>query len=185
LTDKEKDSVGFSLIGLQYLSTISQYADIYITKISQLIVNLILQNKRVYLFSFCKYGGDENIIKQVIKKLLRPYKDKVTIIKYDGNINSFLSEYMKMEAMFATRFHAMILGLTAHQYVYPLIYSNKMLNVIKDCTFDVKYSSIDNLDMIENMIKDLYSNKITIPLTSIKDSAERQFQKLAEFVNTI
>jgi colanic acid/amylovoran biosynthesis protein len=181
--ETEINSVGFSLIGLHYFPDICQYEQMYITTIVQLIIKLLSKNKSVYMFSFCKYGGDEKIIGKVIRKLSSQDRDKIKFIKYRGSINSFLSEYLKMESMFTTRFHSMILSVVANQYIYPLVYSKKMINVMNDLGYNIKYSNINNLDGIENIIKDLYSNKLCFSISDIGKSAESQFIKISQFVN--
>ena len=86
-----------------------------------------------------------------------------------------------MENIIGTRFHSIILSQVFNQGLYPLIYSEKTLNVLKDIKLDKEYTVLDNLSELDvnhvlNIIKD---NKLTDSL--ILEQAEGQFEKLDVF----
>jgi colanic acid/amylovoran biosynthesis protein len=108
---------------------------------------------------------------------------RIKVILYRGNLEYFITEYMKMEAMIVTRFHAMVLSLMANQFVYPFIYNIKMINVLNDLKYSGSYSFIDNIDSIEHIIDGLKSKKYSLPLSDVRSSAEKQFSALDNFIN--
>ncbi len=75
--------------------------------------------------------NDRSIAEAVIKKCFAP--DHISIVSYEnGNYSTVIAETISCEAVIATRFHSMILALSAKIPVYPIIYSNKMQNVLND-----------------------------------------------------
>jgi colanic acid/amylovoran biosynthesis protein len=179
---KEEGSIGFSLINLVDRLELCKYSTIYTNTILKLINHFSFGNYRtIYFFSFCKKEGDEEVIKKIFKKLSPSIKRKVKIVKYRGEINTFLFEYMKVEFMFTTRFHAMILSLIANQRIYPFVYSDKMTNILEDLKYGNKYSNINNIKDVDNIIEELNSNDFAL-IPSIRQSAEKQFDKLTGFI---
>lgn len=180
---KEKESLGISLIDLSKRTELNIYASNYISTIVALVTKAIEVNKKVYLFSFCKSEGDEDAINAIREKLPSSFREKVQEICYDGNIDSFLESYLKVEAMFTSRFHAMILSLIANQNVYPLIYSLKMTNALQDIGFKGMFSYIKDMkiEIADEMLHEIYKN--SHKLTNEAISAEEQFIKLDSFLN--
>lgn len=177
---KEK-TVGFSLIDLSLRLDLSQFTESYEAKILQLIENYIQKNYTVYLFSFCKSEGDENVINRIIGKLQYELQQKIKTVFYDGQINVFVSLFQSMEVMYATRFHAMILSLISDQKTVPIIYSKKMRYVLDDISFSGKCIEIENLNDSECHANELLQT-YKLPL-KIRHDAERHFEKLDIFLN--
>ncbi|OQP08346.1 polysaccharide pyruvyl transferase family protein, partial [Geobacillus thermoleovorans] len=84
----------------------------------------------------------------------------------------------------ATRFHAMILGWVYNKPVFPIAYSNKMINVMKDVGFKGSYVDFNDLNSLEpeEVFRSMESNFVDIS-QQIK-SSEKQFQKLDEYLYT-
>jgi colanic acid/amylovoran biosynthesis protein len=116
-----------------------------------------------------------------MKKIPSQLQRKIKVIKYRGNLNYFISEYMQMESTIVTRFHAMILSLIANQYMYPIIYSDKMLHVLNDLNYTGNYSCIDSIDTSDKILESLKNNNFVLPDT-IKNSAESQFKGLDHYI---
>ena len=97
----------------------------------------------MYLYSFCKYEGDEN----AIDKLLEDINDEnIFDIRYNGNIDEFLDIYSKMEYMICARFHAMVLSSTTNTKMYVLSYSKKIDNVVEDLKFNLPIKHFELAD---------------------------------------
>ena len=143
--EPDVNSFGFSIIDISRRKDLTDFSDIYFTEISSMISQLIEKDKKVSLFSFCKQEGDEDAIAKILELLPKSNHNKLEIVKYDGDTNFFLNKYAHIGNMFTTRFHAMILSLKARQNVYPLIYSNKLTNVLKDIKFEGEYSYIKDM----------------------------------------
>mgnify|MGYP006078834053 CR=1 FL=1 len=181
--DKEINSVGISLIDMSNRQTLSRYENNYINTISEIVIKAFFDKKKIYLFSFCKLEGDENAILKVLNSLPINIRNEVEVVNYDRDIDTFLYSYCKVESMFATRFHAMILSFMASQKVYPLVYSKKMTNILDDIQFKGAYKKVSDLkpEHSEKMLKEIYENFHFLKNENIKE--EFQFLKLDSFLN--
>ena len=181
---KEIGSIGFSVINLTERDDLSEYEPIYIKTISSLITTSLFRGKNVYLISFCCSEGDELMIEKIKSCLSNYEKSRINTLLYKGNLESFLIEYTRIESIVATRFHAMILSLISKQKLYPLIYSQKMFNVIQDIQFKGYYCQIKELSQKspDDIFNQIEENKIFL-LNNEKKSAEKHFFNLDKFLN--
>lgn len=143
--NKEVGTIGFSLIDITWRPKLKKYYQDYLEFICKIILKSLEDGKKICLFSFCKNEGDEKMIENVVSNLPSEIRSEIMIHNYDGNINNFLSKYGEMEYMFSTRFHSMILSFLFDQKVCPLVYSEKMINVLNDLNFNEYYYKISDL----------------------------------------
>lgn len=181
---KIKDSIGISLIEINNREDLSAYNNIYIQKISNIIEEGIKRGKTFTLFSFCEAQGDLRIINDVVSRLSYEYRDKLEVVNYTGNIDEFLQKFESMENIIGSRFHACILSQVFEQGLYPILYSNKTYNVLKDIGLDKEYKFIkdlENLD-VKEVLNRISNNKITDK--KIFKEAEKQFEVLDKYVRS-
>jgi colanic acid/amylovoran biosynthesis protein len=180
--DKKSKNVGISLIDLTNRGDLNRFKNIYIESICNLITSYINNGYYVYLFSFCKIEGDERCISQVINNLPIHIKNEVRTVLYREDIVEFLKIFGSMEIMISSRFHAMILSLVFQQKIYPIVYSDKMSNVLKDLNYSGTYSRIEEMTAldIEKVISEVDNNSLSIDLLPKK--SEEQFLKLDEYL---
>lgn len=180
---KKENSVGISIISLDNRKDLAMYNQIYINKIKDMTEEFIKNGKKVTFFSFCEAEGDLEAINCVIKKVNSMYLKDIEIINYTGNIDYFLECFASMENIVATRFHACILSQVFSQGVYPLIYSEKTYNVLKDIGLDQEYSFIEDIDKlsIENLSNIISTNKMKD--REILKTSEKQFERLNRYAN--
>lgn len=143
LPQKIAQSVGFTIITPRGLIDERGYVENY----GKLIDHYLKSGQKVYLFSFCQKEGDEQIIEQIVSQLDTSFQ-RDNVIKYSGNISSFLDQYGAMEKMYCGRFHAMILSMLFNQKFYPLVYSDKMTNILKSVQFQGGYSKLADFGKI-------------------------------------
>lgn len=169
---KIPNSVGISVIDLSIRCDLKNKENDYINMLAKNITNYVNDGKRVYLFSFCKYEGDESAIKKIINKL--DSNKNVYVIKYDGNIDNFINIYSKMEYNICARFHAMILSCIAKQKAYVMSYSKKIENVINDLNLNLPVLNFK--DVNENLIINLsdFSNIESDKIDLIIEDAKEQ-----------
>lgn len=173
-----KNRIGFSIIDMSTRENFKLYETSYLLKINQLIQVYFEKGFDIYLFSFCSSEGDESAIKNLLLLLPINCKEAINLIFYDGDIDKFLKIYLTIDTMFTTRFHAMILSLMGGQKICPLVYSNKMINVINDIPIDIKYYKIEEF-INEKAMKIISSIKsYEMPLGELSFKAEKQFEKL-------
>ena len=171
-------SIGFSIVAAED-RVAKEEIDDYYNHYSRIIEYFISERgMRVKLFSFCKEQGDERAIGRILTNLSDTAKTKVKAIFYNGQIDQFIQEFGSVEQMFCGRFHAMILSLLFKQNIYPVAYSDKMLNVLKDINYLGSHVTIDNLSKKkpEDYDTEIFNNYVDISETI--SSAEKQFFKL-------
>lgn len=145
---KTNSSVGFSIISPRD----SVNSDAYIKKYAELITYYLKNEFQVTLFSFCKKEGDEIWIDKISNLICDNLRPKINIIFYNGDIEVFLGEYSKIEIMYCSRFHSMILSMLYNQKIYPVAYSRKMINVLEDMGYIgnvLELSSFQDQNVIE------------------------------------
>lgn len=171
-------SVGFSLMDFSTLPNLKPYVDQYFSNLSKVIIQLVRNNRKVALFSFCQKDGDVNAIRKLAKMLPENIAREVSKIIYKGNIEEFLEKFLEMESIVATRFHSMIISILGRQFVYPMVYSEKMINVLEDLKFNGSFSKIEELDN-ESAEKILHAlNNYKHQLDSEINSAQEHFKFL-------
>lgn len=180
--EKLKNSLGISVIDLRDRKELIEYQKIYINKIVDIIKEAINREIKITLFSFCEREGDMKIIEEITNNLDNKYSNYINIENYDGDIEKFLDKFKAMENIIGTRFHACILSQVFGQGLYPIIYSSKTYNVLKEIDLIDEYTYIQDLENLnEKHILD------TISKNKIKDSkifleAEEQFEVLDKYV---
>jgi len=176
---KIKKSVGFSIITARNKTN----KENYINKYAKLIEFYQDKGYQVFLFSFCKRQGDEEVINNITDLLNN--KKNINKVFYDGDIDSFLNLYSSVEKMYCGRFHAMILSMLFNQKIYPIVYSKKMTNVLNDINYVGKVILMEEFYKIlpEEIYKEIESNQYDIE-NQRKKSVEH-FQKIDSFLNKI
>lgn len=174
---KSSKKVIFSIIKPSFRKDLKTIDEMYKEKIIEMIKVFNEKKYKVTLMSFCKLEGDEEFINDIINSI-----DDIDVDKYfyRGNVDEAIEELSTAEYVVATRFHAMILGILLGKKVLPIIYSDKILNVLNDLNFNGKYVRIDDLNKFDiaknfNQIKKYDGN-----LQKIIEQSELQFEKLDE-----
>ena len=191
---KIKKSIGISLIDISNRDELSKYEKNYLNKIRELVLEGKKRGYSFVFFSFCKHEGDLIAINKVIKLLGKEYSDTFEVINYEGNIDEFLDKFESMENIIGTRFHSIILSQVFNQGLYPFIYSDKTLNVLRDIGLGQEYCNIKNCEEpeiknhkekfdAEYILNIISSNKINNKELFIE--AEKQFQELDKYVREI
>ncbi|MDR1903176.1 MAG: polysaccharide pyruvyl transferase family protein [Treponema sp.] len=184
--DAVKRSIGFSVIDLLANRPSRKRRKKHENKYSKIIMELIKyfcdNGYSVYLFSLCKEGGDEQAVKTILTKLPRSMAGGIRTIAYRGDLECFVREYMQMEIMIATRFHAMLLSLLADRSMYAFCYEEKMTHVLQDLNYSGGYSTVENIDDVDGIIQKITNKTYTLPLDAVRKSAAGQFSKFAEFI---
>lgn len=181
--EKNRNTLGISLIDLSERDDLLKYEEVYINKIVDIIEEAVSKGIKITLFSFCEAQGDMTIIQKVIKNVDVKSKSYIEIENYNGNIDGFLNKFESMENIIGTRFHACILSQVFGQGLYPIIYSDKTYNVLKDIGLNKEYTYIKDLDKLDpkHVLDVISKNKISDK--KIFKEAEMQFKGLDSYVN--
>ncbi len=173
-------TIGFSVMDFSWRSNLKQSWETYLSKTCDAITKLHAEGYSIHLFSFCKGEGDEFAIEEIKKNL--PENMKINIHRYNGNLQEYLSKYAQMEIMVAVRFHSLVLSLIFQQKICPLIYSNKVTNILTDLNYKGVASSIINLKNINlyDLIK--LSKPLSIDLDEYRVNAQQQFAAFDKYI---
>lgn len=127
------------------------YALEYENMISTIINHFLNNGYYIKLVSFCKEEGDEEAVRRIKNMFCNHDRYKyIQELNYNGqNYKELLYELASSEYVVATRFHAIILSLLAKQKVFPILYSNKSKNMLKDIGFLGNSIQLANLDGFE------------------------------------
>lgn len=130
--------------------TFSTYSDGYFYTLTELLKGYLTDGYHLVLASFCKEEGDEQAVKKLMNALSLTEDDhRVRCLSYDGtNVEEMLNGIASSEYVIATRFHATILALVAGRPVFPIVYSDKTINVLKDIGFQGNYVDLRNMGPI-------------------------------------
>lgn len=174
LSMKKVTGIGISVIELENRKVLNDLACMYYETIAKLCDLAYEIGTQVTLFSFCAHEGDERAIKKI--KSMVKQKTIVNECCYHGNTNQFLTSLNQCEYILATRFHAMIIGWKLRKKVFPIVYSRKQTNVMKD----IGYTG-DSWDLQKKqhyppkqLLSDCLNSKI-LNIDSFEKEAEKQF----------
>lgn len=179
---KPKKQIAVSVIDLKNRTNLNSFHLTYIIRLAQICESFISKGYEIQLISFCSNKeGDINAIEDIISGVEEKYKDKVHQCLYQGkNIESIILILQESEYILATRFHAMILGWALERPVFPIIYSNKMLNVIKDTGFKGQYTRIEEMNNLsmDDVMYNLKNNVLLDNINELRIQAEEHFKIL-------
>jgi colanic acid/amylovoran biosynthesis protein len=179
-TIKEK-SIGISVINLENRDGLKEYYKQYHEKIINLCEGFIEQSYKVKLFSFCDNEGDLRAINSIVENVNSKYKDYIQVLNYEGNLDEFLKGFKSCETIIGTRFHSIILAMIYNQNYFPIIYSEKTLNVLRDLGLEQLGCNITNMEnlSVEIIKKTVNSTKRN---KNVLREANKQFEKLDQFL---
>ena len=133
--EEQSDIVGFSLIDLLSRDGLCEYAESYEAFTLYHINRALAEGKQVRLLSFCTFEGDKSACERIAAKLDSKAHERVEVVAYDGNIDIFLNLLREVDLLYASRFHAAILGLAMQIPTIPVVYSDKTINVLRDLEY--------------------------------------------------
>ena len=161
---------------------LSIYDEKYIDIMVQIIKEYLDEGYSIVLSSFCKYEGDEDAIEKILRSLDSNLKRDIQVLNYNGtNVDEILLSIAESEAVIASRFHAIILGILAGKPVYPIAYSDKTIHVLEDMNFQSEYVDIRNIDDFDfDKVRRYLNNVPVYPIKELRESAQKHFEKLDE-----
>lgn len=184
VNNSESDMVAVSVINLEARHDLSHTITYYENFLKDSIIKLVNQGKKVVMMSFCDNQGDRIACERIYESLSGDVKESVSIYSHGNDIAESISIIENSELVIATRLHSMILGFVNYKKVLPLMYSDKMVNIINDLgykgpsidlrTSDFKY----NLD---ELFERVYSVDV-LNLDKVAENAENHFLKLDKFL---
>ena len=132
-----------SLIDLSTRVELKEYISEYEKHITDLVERLT-EKSIVVLMSFCDLQGDKNVAKRIAGNV----KSEMVRVYSHKKIELSLRLIKGADLIYATRFHAMILGFFFNIPTIPIVYDEKMTNVLKDIRYSGRYIDLNNMDDI-------------------------------------
>lgn len=178
----EEKNVVISVIKPSYRKHLAIFDKVYYEKIKEITILLNKKGYHVTLMSFCEGEGDKEAVEEILKLLPKGKSTMVSVFYYKYNIKEAINLIATSNFIVATRFHSMILGWVFKKPVFPIAYSEKMTNVMKDVgskDFYIDFKNIESLD-VQLVLRSIESNKTDIT-RQIRES-EKHFLKLDEFL---
>lgn len=120
-----------------YYSFSKYEIEMYYDYIEGIVRDYHNQGYTVKMISLCSRDKDEKLIDNLSEKY-----DYIKKIVYCGDIQNVLDEFSRADCIFATRYHAMIIGFLMNKVTIPIVYSDKMLNVMNDMGYTNPYYDI-------------------------------------------
>lgn len=181
--EKEKSSIGISVISLEIRNDLKQFEVPYQDFIKRIIIKFAKRDYKVYLFSFSEFEKDGQAIQKIIATLPEEYKNKIEVVTFNQNIEAYLEKYAKMEYMVCGRFHSMILSILFGQKIYNITYSQKQENVIVEQKLFTKYQPIKEMTF-ETILRKYYFKKVSKrKIKKIAQNAQKQFQNIDNWLS--
>ena len=170
----EKNTVGISVLNFKYRENLKDYQSRYYGVLKNSIINYMDEGKKVTLFSFCEYEGDEDAINLIKSELPQEYASKIKVEIYRGDLDEFINKYSSMEHLLCSRFHSMVLSAIFKQKILILSYSDKIIDVINDLRLCKQYYNISELGKTKDINLDVF--KVLNINEKIVNEAQKQFE---------
>lgn len=144
---EERKQVLISVVNCRSRSVkLADYTADYHRFLGNLTERFVDLGYQVVFCSFWEKNGDLAAAEEIRESLLTHVREHTVIENYCGtNLDHILKLVAESEYVVATRFHAMILGLSAKKKVLPLIYNLKTRTVLDDLSFQGAYYEITQL----------------------------------------
>lgn len=178
----KKSTVVISVIKPSYRENLSSYDKAYFKKIKELAVYFSERGYEIVLMSFCENEGDKEAIEKIMNEIPKEHLNRVNSYYYKFNIEEALDIIASSSFVIATRFHAMILGWVFNKPVFPIAYSEKMNNVMKDLGYKGSYISLKEIDTVspKSVYETMERNTVDVSLPA--KGSKKHFHKLDEFL---
>ena len=160
---------------------LADFENRYIKNIAELLETYIKHGYSVILASFCRLEGDEEAVEKILSLIKeKEIRGKITALFYNGtNYQEVLMTLAESEYILASRFHAAILGIAAGKPVFPIVYSDKTIQVLKDIGFKGNYADIRIGDKIEYEFSyENLKNRLVVPIENLSKQSEAHFEIL-------
>jgi len=182
-SEKNIKNILISVIKPSFRKQLINFDYLYYKKIRDIAISFIKKGYNITFISFCESEGDKEAIESILKTIPYDYLNSVSKHLYKFNMAATLNLIATSEFVIATRFHSMILGWVYNKPVFPIIYSNKMINVIKDLEFKGLYTDFNKIEYLnpEEVFESMTTNIIDVS-KQVKNAA-KQFEKLDTFLN--
>lgn len=162
--------IAISMINLKKREELKKYKNDYEKRFIEICNYHIGNNEKILLLNFCEKEGDRETYNYIINKINN--SKMIEIIEY-SNIDSICNAIKKCKKIYATRFHAIMLGLYYNKNIVPFVYNPKSINALTTYSNNFFYYDLKNIK--EHSVKELVARNQIIRIKKIEN---QQFSAL-------
>lgn len=178
-------NIVLSIIKPSIRKNLANYDAVYFKKMRDIAIYFIEKKYTVTLMSFCEYEGDDEAVEQIMHLIPVSYRDRITKHFYKLNMEETLDVIAGSCFVVATRFHSMILGWVYNRPVFPIVYSAKMTNVMREVGFNGAYTDFEHIHTLtpEQVFTSMKTNSLDI--SEQINNAAKQFDRLDDYLKSL
>lgn len=165
LLNKDKDIIAISIIDLQNRKELSNYKLQYEKCIAKICNYYIGTGKEIVFLNFCEKEGDREAYESVIQLVDNPARVKLVDYIDIDSINEVIKSCSKI---YATRFHAIMMGIYYNKKIVPFVYNEKTENALE--TYTEKHTSFDIKQLERYNLKDYIDCNQVLQVKRIKNN---------------
>lgn len=175
--------VGISVIDMSNRPDLNSFKEKYKLGIVEICNRWIKLGKKVKLLCFCRAEGDEDFALHI--KTIVNSNETLSICTYEGDIDRFLKELSMCDIVYATRFHAMILGWKMKKRVIPIVYSIKQKNVMDDLGYmGTRWNIMEGEIFKESLVNDIPECIDDETIKQLSENSQLQFLGFDNFLSS-
>lgn len=137
-SNKDEDIIAISIIDLENREELINYQAQYEHCIANICNYYIKLGKKIVFLSLCEKEGDKKAYERVLK--LVDNSKMIRIVEYI-DIDSINDVIKSSSKIYATRFHAIMMGIYYNKKIIPFVYNEKTKNALE--TYIEEYISFD------------------------------------------
>ena len=154
----------------------------YVEKMAEISNQFCKMGNKVVFLSFCSDQGDEQVIEEILNRV--EDRNQIEVKAYStAGMDEILKIIARCKGIVATRFHAMILGFLFGKNTLPIVYNEKMENVLRDLQYAAKWFGIEQIDQVVCDEIDQYFGRLEEEkLNKVIVEAEKHFSLLDKII---
>lgn len=145
-TRQPHGAIVISVIDLTRRAGVATHVDSYEAAISRTARQFIDRGHRVILMAFCREEGDEDAMSRILlRDDLSSYRSQLESYVYGGDVDTAKELIGGARFVVATRLHAMVLAWAFDVPVFPIAYSDKIVEVLRDLGYAGAYVRLSDV----------------------------------------
>lgn len=175
--------VGISVIDISNHHDLFSFKEKYEQGIVEICNEWTKLGKKVKFFCFCRAEGDTDFALH-IKTIVNNSED-FAICTYENDIDFFLNELNTCDIIYATRFHAMILGWKMRKNVIPIVYSIKQKNVMEDIGYTgARWNIMEGENFSQSLVTNIPECINDEIIKQLSENSQLQFWGFEKFLSS-
>ncbi len=158
----------------------------YYRTLTAVVTRWLADGGTVHLSAFCPYEGDMHAVQTIKNGVPDALRARLFETIYTSTVDAahgVVDALCRSSHVLATRFHAMVFGLTSGARTLPLCYNEKMDHVLSDLAFDGAVLSVEDMMTLtaDEVIERLRAQQ-PFDVTATRAAASAQFARLDDFL---